>query len=479
MTRPGNKVSAVATYTILAVLQRGISFLILPFITHAMAPSEYGAASLLAAGSMLLTALVANPINNLVARVAARDDESGPSLLRLTGLYCYAVIPIGAILIATGVTLFVPELFGVPGHIWGIELIATGLQPAASTFALWVLQGRERLDRFSLIALTSVITSVASKLMFVVVLQMGVLGWALSDLLSAVVAAMLAMALVRLPKARITREHLGYVLGFSLPLIPHCVSFWALMFLSRPAMALVAPLEQVGLLSFALNLAQLAGLILNEGNRGVLVHYARERFPSPSDEMVGIVKWQLIAALVVPALIGCGVAVLGPQVFADSYWPAFRTTGILLAAQVSFGLYPIPMNYLTQTAGITRYSAIASGAGAAILLGGIPLLGRAYGADGVAYATAAGYLVMFLTAATLVAANRLDIAWRTWTPAWPAMALAVCSLGFAIQALRMPVASSQGHLSVVFSMSLALLAVALMMKVRGPMSLRRHTGQER
>ncbi len=465
MTRSGNKVSAVATYTILATLQRGIAFLILPFITHAMTPSEYGGASLLAAGSMLLTALIANPLSNLITRAAARDEADGPAHLRLTGLYCYIALPVFTALLAAGVTLFVPHILGIPGYIWGIELLAIGLQPSAS-FALWVLQARERLHRFAVIVLTLVVCSVVFKMIFVVVLQMGVLGWALSDLVGAIIAAILAIALVRLPRARITREHLRYVVSFSVPLVPHSISLWALMFLSRPVMALVAPIEQVGLLSFALNLAQLAGLILAEASRGVLVHYARERFPSPSEELVGIVKWQLAAALVVPAIVGCGVVTVGPWFFEESYWPAFSTTGILLVAHVGFGLYTIPMNYLTQTAGVTRYSAIASGAGAAVLFGGILLLGRTYGADGVAYATAAGYWVMFLAAAALVVAHRLDIAWRTWTPAWPAMALAICSLGFAIQALRLPVASSHGRLFVVFSICLALLTVASL-KARG------------
>ncbi len=479
MTRPGNKFSAVATYTILAALQRGISFLILPFITHAMTPSEYGAASILAAGSLLLTALLANPPAVLIPRAAARGEENGDAHLRLIGIYCYLVLPIFAALLAAGVTLFAPNILGVPGYIWGIELVAIGLQPLASTFALSVLQARENLRGFALVSLASVATSAGLKLVFVVVLQKGVLGWALSDLFTASVAAILAIALVRLPRVRVTRDHFRYVLNFSVPLVPHSISLWALMFLSRPAMATVAPLDQVGLFSFALNLAQLAGLILTEANRGVLVHYAREKFPSPSDEMVGIVKWQLIAAVVAPTIVGCGVAAAGPWLFAESFWPAFSTTGVLLVAQVGLGLYFIPMNYLTQSAGITRYSAIASGAGAAVLFGGILLLGRSYGADGVAFATAVGYFVMFLTAAALVAVHRLNIAWRTWFSAWPTVLLAASSLGLAIEALRLPAASSHGRHFVVLSMSLCLLAVALL-KVRGPKySLAEHTNSDR
>jgi hypothetical protein len=47
---------------LLAGLQRGVSLLILPFITHAMSPVEFGAASMLTAASLLLTAVVAAPL---------------------------------------------------------------------------------------------------------------------------------------------------------------------------------------------------------------------------------------------------------------------------------------------------------------------------------------------------------------------------------------------------------------------------------
>lgn len=463
----GSTSSAIATYAILAAIQRGIAFLILPFITHAMSPTDYGAASILAAGSMVLTTLLANPLTNLISRTAARDEEDGPALLRLMGLYCYAFMPLFTALIGAVVAAFVPNILGVSGHIWAIELIAVGLQPSASTFALWVAQARGEPRRFAAITVATVLTSVASKILFVIVLHQGVLGWVISDLVSAIVGATLAMILVRLPRAEVTRQNARDVLTFTLPLVPHHVSFWALSFLSRPAMALVTPLQQVGLYSFALNLAQLAGLILTEANRGVLMRYAKEEFPAPSDEMVRIVKWQLIAALLVPTSVGCGVALLGPRLFAESYWPAFGITGILLGAQVAIGLYPIPMNFLTQSAGITRSSSVASGAGAAVLIGGIFLFAPRYGATAVAYATTAAYFTMAGGALGLVALHKLDIAWRSWAAAWPAVALATVALGLTVAALRLPANAHQVLEYVLAALVFDCLAIAAL-KIKGP-----------
>jgi O-antigen/teichoic acid export membrane protein len=446
---------------VLAGLQRGVAFLILPFITHAMSPDEYGAASMLTAASLLLTAVIGLPLVQLIIRAAAREDEDGPALLRLTGTYCYLLLPITVALVAVAVALFVPEVLGVTGFIWGIELLAIGFQPAATVFALWVAQAREDLRRFVWLSSTSVIATAASKLVLVVILELGVLGWAISDLLSAVLSAVLAMSLVRLPRARVHSHHIRYTLKFSLPLIPHSTSLWALNSLSRPAMAAVSTLGQVGLLSFGLNLASVASLFLAESNRAVLPRYSREAFPAPTRETSAAVSWQLTGAFVVPAVVGSGVAMVGQWLFAEAYWPSFYLTGVLLIGQAAYGLYLIPMNYLTQTAGRPKYSALASGAGAALILVSILVLGQRYGAGGVAYATAAGYLTMAVVAFILTIGHRLDIEWRYWLGNWPDVVSAAAALGCSVAALASPVGSTAGWMFASSCLLLALGAVVL------------------
>jgi len=427
---------------LLASLQRGISFVILPFVSHAMSPDEFGAASTLTATALFVTAVVGTPLIQLIIRAAARGEEDGPALLRLMGTYCYFLLPITVALVAAAVALFMPPVLGVSGPIWAIELLAIGLQPAASVYALWVSQAREDLVRFAWLSSTSIVATAASKLLLVVLLELGVLGWVLSDLISAILSAVLALTLVRLPRAQVTREHLRSVLKFTLPLVPHTASLWAVTSLSRPAMAAVSSLDQVGLLAFGTNLAMIAGLVMAETNRAVLPRYSREVFPAPTHETLMPVRWQLVTAFVVPAIIGIGIALIGPLIFADAYWPSFALTGILLISQAAYGIYLIPMNFLTQSAGLPKYSPLASGAGAALILVLILLLGHRYGALGVAYITLAGYATMAFLAMILVVITKLDIAWNSWLRDWPAVFLGVVALAAGVFALSAPVGSS-------------------------------------
>lgn len=462
MGRLGGTGRAAATYLVLAGLQRGVSLLILPFISHAMSPAEYGAASVLTASALFLVAIVAAPLEQLVFRSSARGGEDAPALIRVAGTYCYFVLPLAIAGVAALVALLVPEIFGVSGAIWGIELLAIGFLPAATYFALPLVRARQDLRRFVWLALTSVIVTATSKLVLIVIWDLGVLGWATSDLVSALASAILAMMLVRLPRAQIMASHIRAAASFSVPLIPHRASFWALSSLSRPAMATVSTLAQVGLLSFGLNLAAVANMILAEINQAVLPRYSRENFPAPSAETRSAVRWQMVLALAVPALTGAGLAIAGTWIFAEPYWQSFALTGILLIGQVAYGLYLIPMNYVVQAAGLPKFSALASVSGATLIMVGIFGFGSQLGAVGVAYATSVGFVVMAMVALILTRALKLTIRWRNWRNCWPEMSLTTASLACSVGALVLPVRSIESYGLAAVCIVLVIGAFALM-----------------
>nr|WP_284228770.1 MULTISPECIES: hypothetical protein [unclassified Mycolicibacterium] len=346
-----------------------------------------------------------------------------------------------AAVVAALFAMFVPHFLGVSGSLWAIEILAIGFQPAMTVFALPMVQSRRDLRRFVCLAGASIIVLTASKLTLLVVWEMGVLGWVISDLTTALISALLAMMIVRPPRARLTKADIVTVSKFAIPLIPHKASYWAITSLSRPALATVASLTQVGLLSLGLNMASTVTLVVTEINRAVQPNYSRETFPAPTHHTYAVVRWQVLAAIAVPAAVGAALAMFGQWIFASSYWPAFALTGILLVGQVAYGLYPIVINYLVLTAGLPKYSAFATGTGAVIILGSIFVIGREFGATGVAYATTVGYIAMTAVAILLTRFTKLEIAWRAWAVRWPEHALGTVALGFTVAALSLPVGS--------------------------------------
>jgi O-antigen/teichoic acid export membrane protein len=445
MTTTGRAGRAAAVYLLLMGLQRGVSLLILPFVSHAMSPEEYGGATILATTAPLLVTLAAAPLGQLAFRALSRPDDSGAAWMRVAGIYCYLVMPLVGMAMAGVIAVAVPELLGVSGAIWAIELVAMGFLPAATYYAIPSARARHDLQAFIWLALTSVAVTAASKLLLVVTWQMGVLGWAISDLLSAVVSYGLAIAIVRLPKIRVRATHIREVTAFSVPLIPHVAAFWAASSLSRPALALVSTLTQVGLLSMGLNMASVAALILTEINQAALPHYARERFPAPSPETLRIVRWQLFLSIAVPALVGAITALGGPLIIASQYWSSFWLVGVMLVGQLAFGLYLIPMNYVVQTAGQTRFSSIASVTGAVLMMVGIFSMGQT-GAIGAAYAITAGYIGMAAVALLLTRLLKIQFRWSSLRSCLPEAATAAVGLGLSIAALASPARSQSACL---------------------------------
>lgn len=445
MARLGSTGRAAATFLVLAGLQRGVSLLILPFISHVMSPSEYGAASMLAASSVLLVAVLAAPLDALIFHTAPRGGEDAPGRLRVAGLYCYILLPLFGAVIAAGFAL-VPTFLGVSGYIWAIEILAIGLQPATTVFALPMVKAQQDLNKFVWLAVTSVVFLAGSKLLLVVVWQLGVLGWVISDLFSAALSAILAAALVRPPRARVTADQVWFVTRFAVPLIPHQASYWAITCLSRPALAMVSTLTQVGLLSLGLNVASTVSLLISEFNRAVQPRYSQETFPAPTHHTYSPIRWQIVMAVATPAAVGAVLSLVGPWVFGAPFWPSFALTGVLLIGQAAYGVYPIAINYLVLTAGLPKYSALATGAGAVVILSSMFIFGREYGAAGVAYATTAGYLVMAAVAVALTRLTKLDISWRAWSACWPEILTGAGALACSVASLSCPVGSTESRI---------------------------------
>ena len=450
---------AVAVFIVLAGLQRGMPLLLLPFVSQVLSPADFGAASMLTAASLLFTTVTAAPLESLVFRAAAQRNEDSSAILRVTGIYCYAVVPAVIGLFAAGVGLFVPRFLGISGTVWCIELLAVALQPAITYFALPVVQARQNLVTFGWLASVSILVSAGSKVALLLIWQQGVLGWVISDLISAAVSAVLAVALVRPPRAAVTRQQVRHVINFAAPLIPHRASIWAISSLSRPALAVVSSLTQVGLLSLGLNLASVANLLLSEINRAVLPHYSRESFPAPTTETAKIVELQLLLAFAIPGFIGSAIALTGQWIFPAAYWPAFALTGVLLIAQASYGVYLVPTNYLVQTAGVTRPVGLASGLGAVIILLGLFAVGRSYGAVGAAWATTAGFLTMTIIASASAKVLKLNVAWKTFFGCWPQTSLAFAAFACAVVALWFPAGSTDARVAAVVSIAITLVAL--------------------
>lgn len=292
-----------------------------------------------------------------------------------------------------------------------VELVAVAVGLFATYYCLPLLRARRSLGRFIAVATTSVALVVGGKILLVATWRMGAMGWVLSDLLASAVTLALALALV--PRSRHKGGASFRILArFAIPLIPHTVSFWAVASLSVPLVALVLNVNDVGLYAVSLSAASIGNLILAEINRAAAPDYARSSLPAPDDALVGPLRFQMWALAAVPILVAVAAYPYGHWYLAGQFTVAVTITAVLSLSSLGYGLYLISINFVILTAGITKWSWVASVSGTVI---GSTLI-IAYGGRGgllwVAACTAAGYGVMAVAAYILTRVFHIRVSFR-------------------------------------------------------------------
>jgi hypothetical protein len=195
--------------------------------------------------------------------------------------------------------------------------------------------------------------------------------------------------------------------------------------------------HQVGIFALACNFAFIASLILGEINRAVLAEYAREETPVPSAITLNIARAQLLSAFAVPACLGFGIVVASGILIPAEYVGAIPVIGYLLISQVLYGVYLVPMNYICQTVGDTRWSWIASVSGALVIFGLLLATGQGVSSMAAALITVCGYAVMCVLAIGIAGWMKFGLRWSIiiGNPTWlviccSVFAASVCSLLF-------------------------------------------------
>lgn len=405
--------SSVLVFTVLALLQRGMSFILLPFVTHAMTTAQYGATSVIAAMAALFGLVIGGFLEQAIFRWSVLDESSVQSrnIVRACGAWLGIGAPVVASSIAIMLWSFPWVVLGITSQLWAMEVLAIGLSVYSMYFVIPRVRAQADLRQFIAVVGLSVIFQFASKMTFVVAFGWATFGWVLADLIAAALSFVIGVAMVRWPKGHLTAASLKTLLKFSLPLIPHVLSFWVLGSLSRPLMTFSMSLSEIGVISAALSVAAVGTLVVAEVNKGVLAAYARETPNRLSPELALVMKWQVVAAFSVATIVALGGIVLSPHVFPPAYQGVQIEIAVLGAVSLAFGLYLLPINLLVQSAGVTHLSWIASGVGAVVILIGTVPVGAAFGADGITILTVLGYGSMAATAFALVRLSGLRVEW--------------------------------------------------------------------
>ncbi len=403
-----------AIYTGSLIMQRAVTFLILPLYLPALGAAQYGELALLISligvfvtvGAFGLETIILKRFLDLAAEPAQQH-----ALVSTVNLF---LIVAASMISVVGVVLALVLTDTRTATMVALAMGAATMQILVTTvpYAIWRAQ-----ESATIYARTNIQYSIVMALILVVtvvVLNWGIWGWLIANALAWLSTMPYAVGVSRsFWTPRLRPDLLGAALLLAVPLVPHSLAQWSLSVSDRAILSASVSLEEVGLYNLGYQTAGIAALCLTALNWTVMPHFTRAT--SNSRSLEHIVSIQILGTGLI-CLVG---ALLGPPILQTVLPADFDgATSIIpwvMLGYLFFGLYYIPMDFLVLREGRTRWiwvcTVLAAIGNISLNLIFIPV----YGVEAAAVNTAVGYGILFATVTTLAAfqtAMLKEVPWR-------------------------------------------------------------------
>jgi O-antigen/teichoic acid export membrane protein len=390
--------------------------------TRALTPSEYGQLSIAVSIAGAASILFAAGLNASVIRdhFQLADDPSAQSrhaqtlwtALLVGPLVIAVLVSLAAAPILSGSTVITPVAFG-------LALVIAALNVAGSTVPLQLLRAERRTRAFVAIDLTFSLATIGGTVLLVIVLGLGTTAW-----LAALVAANALTLVVALwivpyrPRAGFDRRMLMRSLRFSLPLVPHFVSQWALRVADQLALTTLVSIGLVGVYSLAASIAAPVLMLVSSLQQGFMPSYGEAgKVTDRQGDLRAIIALQVS----IVAWITLAAATAGPTVIhllaSPRYARAADLAPWLILGYGLLGAFYIPMGIAVLVHGRTKGVAFITMTAAAVNIAGVFVLEPIFGLAGAAAATPVGYAVLLvgILLYVRVVGTHISVPWaRIW-----------------------------------------------------------------
>ena len=221
-----------AIYTVIMVLQKGISFFLMPLYTAFLSPADYGMLGVITSISSLLSVFITFGLQAAATRFYYKNNKDEEYSKRLFGNVALVILANsllwGSVFIG-GHKLIVDPVVGdiefFPNVFIGIlNVIVTPLYLLYQNY----LQARQDAAHFGINSLLCFFLQIALTVLFLTVFDLGVLGVLLSQLMTSIVF-FIYVVIVFLRKQTLKLECLIIMdcFKYALPLLPHNIANWS------------------------------------------------------------------------------------------------------------------------------------------------------------------------------------------------------------------------------------------------------------
>ncbi len=395
-----------AIYGVSSIVGRFLNFLLVPFYTHYLAPSEYGTVATLYSYIAFAFIIYGYGLESAYMRYVASqeigDKDQNFSISFLSLWMTSAVLSLGVFVFSDEISTWMG--LGVGGGLliryaaWILFFDALVIIPFAS------LRMEQKAKTFATLKVFNILVNVVANIILLVVLNMQTDGVLLANLIaSSVTFFVLLKVIFSHLTFRLPEKLYSALLKFGLPLIPAGIASVAMHVIDRPILKALTDEATVGVYQANYRLGILMMLLVSMFDYAwrpfYLAHYkdadAKPMFARVFTYLVALLAFALVAgSLFIEDIIR--VKILGGYFFHPAYWSGVGIVPWILLSYIFAGAYAnfvIGVNIEKKT----QYLALITGAGAVVNVVANYLLIPHFGMMGAAYATLASYLTMAIS----------------------------------------------------------------------------------
>ena len=392
-----------AVYGVSSIVGRFLNFLLVPFYTHYLAPSEYGTVatlySYIAFGFIIYGYGLESAYMRYVASLEIGDKKQNFSTPFLSLWMTSAILSLGVFVFSDEINRWIG--LGVGGGLliryaaWILFFDALVIIPFAS------LRMELKAKTFAGLKVFNILVNVAANVVLLVVMNMRAEGVLLANLIASVVTFLVLLKMIfSYLTFRLPEKLYPALLKFGLPLIPAGIASVAMHVIDRPILKALTDEATVGVYQANYRLGILMMLLVSMFDYAwrpfYLTHYndsdAKPMFARVFTYLVALLAFVLVAvSFFIEDLIQ--IKILGGYFFNQAYWSGVAIVPWILLSYIfagAYGNFVIGVNIEKKT----HYLPLITGAGAVVNVVANYLLVPYFGMMGAAYATLASYVTM-------------------------------------------------------------------------------------
>lgn len=366
-TRPsllGRILGGRLAFLAVSAVQKALPLLILPFLTAILGPEKYGEVAVLISCFTLVSMTFGLGLETVMYRYGSLKNPQAKSYIAAAALLQRFVPILIGLLLGLSIHALDVRVGGASAQHVALAVIAASVYCSAWQFPASLARVVGRFRTYFAYALTYSFILAGFKLLFVVVLNLGVQGWVLADVTASTCLFILTfrdfLPFLRSFRARKTYLHMGPPMRLGGPLVINAISQWIVGSFDRILIAVILGATSAGHYALAAQVVTIGGVIIAELTKYVQPHLSPAKELPAREVLLKVAPRQVVLVALICMLTAALGAYIAPFIFGEAFGNLGYFSALMAAPLVLNGLSYLGIEYMSITRGKTRSIAFLS-----------------------------------------------------------------------------------------------------------------------